>query len=118
MRRLKAFGMRTDRDHMRFFPKNHTKGMVVDNHTVMLGSQNLTGGGTGPNRDASLIIRNARANAYFAEIFLHDWTQYGDHRPAPDRESVRPLRISRAGARTEAPQGYVALSLGEFLGEG
>lgn len=118
MRRLKAFGIRTDRDHMRFFPKNHTKGMVVDDHTVMLGSQNLTGGGTGPNRDASLIVRNARANAYFADIFLHDWTQYGDHRPAPDRESVRPVRISRAGARVEAPQGYVALSLGEFLGEG
>jgi hypothetical protein len=118
MRRLKAFGLRTDEGHMRFFPKNHTKGMVVDDHAVMLGSHNLTGGGTGPNRDASLIIRNARANAYFAEIFLHDWTQYGDHRPAPDRESVRPVKISRAGARVEAPQGYVALSLGEFLGEG
>jgi len=118
MRRLKSFGMRTDRDHMRFFPKNHTKGMVVDDHAVMLGSQNLTGGGTGPNRDASLIIRNRKANAYFAEIFSHDWTQYGDHRPAPDRENVRPVRISRAGARIEAPEGYVALSLGEFLGEG
>nr|WP_319382373.1 phospholipase D-like domain-containing protein [uncultured Roseibium sp.] len=118
LRRLKDFGIRTDEHHIRFFPKNHTKGMVVDDHSVMLGSHNLTAGGTGPNRDASLIVRNKKANAYFAELFLHDWTQYGKHRPAPDTEGRRPVLISRDGARIEAPGGYVSMSLGEFLGEG
>lgn len=118
IRRLKAFGIRTDAGALRFFPKNHTKGMVIDDHATMLGSQNLTAAGTGPNRDASLIVRHPRAVAYFAELFRHDWTQYGAHR-APESAPSRPFHIARGGARPEAARaGYVALSLADFLSEG
>lgn len=118
IRRLKAFGMETGPDHLRYFPTNHTKGMVIDGQTVMLGSQNLTAAGTGPNRDASLVIRHPAANAYFAELFEHDWTQYGENAPQPESRRLRPVMRVADGVRTEAPQGYVALSLGAFLGEG
>lgn len=117
IRRLKAFGIRTDADALRFFPKNHTKGMVIDDHSVLLGSQNLTAAGTGPNRDASLLVRHPEANRYFAQLFLHDWDQYGAHR-APEAVQGRPIHVSRAGALPEAARtGHVLMSLGDFLGE-
>jgi len=51
----------------------HNKGFVVDGITVALGSQNWSGDGVLRNRDASVIIENVKAAAYYEEIFLHDW---------------------------------------------
>jgi hypothetical protein len=51
----------------------HNKGIVVDNETVMVSSQNWSADGTLRNRDAGLIIYHAEAAAYFQQIFLHDW---------------------------------------------
>jgi len=51
----------------------HNKGFVVDSAVVALGSQNWSGDGVLRNRDASVIIANATAAAYYESIFLHDW---------------------------------------------
>ena len=51
----------------------HNKGIVVDSKVVMLGSQNWSGDGVLRNRDASLIVHDADAAAYYEQIFLHDW---------------------------------------------
>ena len=51
----------------------HNKGFIVDTQVVAIGSQNWSGDGVLHNRDASLIIHNAEAAAYFEAIFLHDW---------------------------------------------
>ncbi|WP_083684989.1 phospholipase D-like domain-containing protein [Massilia putida] len=54
-------------------PKVHNKGILIDGEVVMVSSQNWSADGTQRNRDAGLIIYNAEANAYFEQIFLHDW---------------------------------------------
>ena len=74
---MKAFGLKADADHVRYFDKCHTKGFVIDDNIAVLGSQNITAAGVGPNRDASLVIWNRDANQYFAELFKYDWQQIG-----------------------------------------
>ena len=51
----------------------HTKGIVIDSATVLLGSHNWTNQGVEANRDASLLIKNAEIAGYYERIFLHDW---------------------------------------------
>jgi phosphatidylserine/phosphatidylglycerophosphate/cardiolipin synthase-like enzyme len=51
----------------------HTKGVVVDNRRVMLGSQNWSNLGVSDNRDASLLFDDEGLAKYFAQIFEHDW---------------------------------------------
>jgi len=116
LRRLKEFGIRTDPGHIRFFDTCHTKGIVVDDKHVVLGSQNWTGDGTGPNRDASLLITNQAANAYFAELFEHDWEIVAE-RAVPQTRSRRPIRVTRSGQESDTPAGYVRIALADFLGD-
>jgi phosphatidylserine/phosphatidylglycerophosphate/cardiolipin synthase-like enzyme len=60
-------------EHLRIQRNVHNKGIVVDSETVVVSSQNWSADGTGPNRDAGLIIYSADAAKYFESIFLHDW---------------------------------------------
>lgn len=53
----------------------HTKGIIVDTKTILLGSHNFTNQGVQFNRDASLLIKDKRIAAYYEEVFLHDWEQ-------------------------------------------
>ncbi len=70
-RRAVEFGF--DKTKIRFYGTCHTKGIVVDGKRVLLGSQNWTGAGTQPNRDASLLIEDEEAAQYFTDIFEFDW---------------------------------------------
>jgi hypothetical protein len=117
LRRLKEFGIRTGPDDIRFFDTCHTKGIVVDDEHVVLGSQNWTGDGTGPNRDASLLITHPDANAYFAELFEHDWRNVAEHIVAEAPPSRRPVRFTRSGSEAGVPPGYKRVSLADFLGD-
>jgi hypothetical protein len=69
--RLQATGM--DLASVKIQTAVHNKGIVVDSKVVMLGSQNWSGDGVLRNRDASLIVHDADAAAYYEQIFLHDW---------------------------------------------
>lgn len=51
----------------------HTKGIIVDSETILVGSHNITNQGVQVNRDASLLIRDARIAQYYEKVFLHDW---------------------------------------------
>ena len=51
----------------------HNKGFIVDSRVVAVGSQNWSSEGVLKNRDATVIIYDARAAQYFEQIFLHDW---------------------------------------------
>jgi phosphatidylserine/phosphatidylglycerophosphate/cardiolipin synthase-like enzyme len=51
----------------------HNKGMIVDDHTVVIGSQNWSTEGVDTNRDASVVIRNPEMVTYWEAIFLSDW---------------------------------------------
>jgi hypothetical protein len=51
----------------------HNKGMIVDDHTVVVGSQNWSTEGVDTNRDASVVIQNPDMVTYWESIFLSDW---------------------------------------------
>jgi phosphatidylserine/phosphatidylglycerophosphate/cardiolipin synthase-like enzyme len=71
LERLQAAGM--DLSAVKIQNGVHNKGFVVDSKVVALGSQNWSGDGALRNRDASVVIENARAAQYYEKIFLHDW---------------------------------------------
>jgi hypothetical protein len=116
LRQMKTFGLKADADHVRYFDRCHTKGIVIDDEIAVLGSQNWTAAGTGPNRDASLVIWNKDANAYFAKLFEYDWEQLATNR-VRSNESLSPVKVAMAGQESVTPRGYRRVSLAEFLGE-
>jgi hypothetical protein len=71
-----------DHDHVRIQNNVHNKGMLVDGTTTVVSSQNWSGDGVLRNRDAGLIIENARVNAYFLARFNYDWANLATGKPA------------------------------------
>jgi len=69
----------------------HTKGIIVDTETILLGSHNFTNQGVQYNRDASLLIRDKRIAVYYEEVFLHDWEQLA--KPTI-REEATPIPVA------------------------
>lgn len=115
LRQMKKFGLKADEDHVRYFDKCHTKGIVIDDEIAVLGSHNWTAAGTGPNRDASLVIWDRRANRYFSRLFEYDWKQIARKRTS--NEAVSPVRVVSATDESPTPAGYRRISIAEFLGE-
>jgi phospholipase D-like protein len=68
---IKAAGF--DMNRVRAQVNCHTKGMIIDSETVLIGSHNWTNQGVQANRDASLLIRRPEIARYYERIFLHDW---------------------------------------------
>jgi hypothetical protein len=68
----------------------HTKGIVVDSETLLLGSHNWTDQGVQVNRDASLLIRHPGIAGYYERVFLHDWERLA--RPTI-REEAMPIPV-------------------------
>ena len=116
LRQIKAFGLKADADHVRYFDKCHNKGYIIDDGIAVLGSQNITAAGLGPNRDASLVIWHRDANKYFADLFEYDWRHIAQNRVRGD-EGMPPLRLVHPQDEAPAPSGYRRISIAEFLGE-
>jgi hypothetical protein len=109
LERIKNFGI--DTDQIKVQRKCHTKGIIVDGKAVILGSQNLTTGGSLFNRDASLLVRDQEVAEYFERIFLFDWEilaiQQSD-------ELVGGIMLAQPGEPT--PIGYRRMPLSELIG--
>ena len=97
--RLKEFGLDTSPDAMRLQSKCHTKGIIVDSKEVLLGSQNLTNGGSLFNRDASLLVRSPKVAKFFEKIFLFDWENLTHN----DATSASAASAARCRARRPRP---------------
>ncbi|WP_083528441.1 phospholipase D-like domain-containing protein [Hyphomicrobium sp. CS1BSMeth3] len=110
LERLKDAGFDVSPDAMRLQPKCHTKGIIVDGREVLLGSQNLTNGGSLFNRDASLLIRSPKVAAFFETIFLYDWENLA-HNEADER--VGGIRRALPGEPT--PPGFRRVRLSDLL---
>lgn len=110
--RLKDFGFDVSPNALRLQMRCHTKGIIVDSKEVMLGSQNLTNGGSLFNRDASLLVRSPKVAAFFEKIFLFDWDNLA-HNEADER--VGGIRL--AGPGEETPKGFRRVKLSELLSE-
>lgn len=66
------------------FEKIHTKGMIVDEEVVVIGSLNWNNVSMRENREILLVIEDASVGAYYTEIFEGDWRS---------RASVTPIGL-------------------------
>lgn len=90
----------------------HTKGIIVDSETILLGSHNITNQGVEANRDASLLIRHAGIAQYYEKIFRHDWDKLA--KPTIREESV-PIPVNRnEAAALSASSDFVTLPFSYF----
>jgi len=69
---LKAHGIEV-RFLYGWFVNVHTKGMIVDNRTVLISSINWNEQSIDRNREAGIVIENGDISRYYAKIFLYDW---------------------------------------------
>lgn len=107
---LQDFGLDTSTDSMRIQKKCHTKGIIVDSSEVLIGSQNLTNGGSLFNRDASLLVRSPKVAKFYEKIFLFDWENLADN--IAD-EGVAGIRRAAPGEVT--PPGFRRVKLSDLL---
>jgi phosphatidylserine/phosphatidylglycerophosphate/cardiolipin synthase-like enzyme len=77
-----------DMDRVKVQTDCHTKGIVIDSETVLLGSHNWTNQGVQVNRDASLLIRRPEIARYYERVFLHDWERMARFRIFEDAMPV------------------------------
>jgi PLD-like domain len=105
-----------DKNRIRFFGTCHTKGIVVDKKRVLLGSQNWTGAGTKPNRDASLLIESEEAAKYFADIFEFDWANLATDRVPPDHGPTRRAHAASGEEEAVIPAGFRVVPWGAWSG--
>ena len=76
----------------------HTKGLIVDDEVVVIGSHNWTAQGTRQNRDASIAFWDPEIISYYNMLFDYDWNRGTDVLgPTP--------RLAQPGEAT--PPGFV-----------
>ncbi len=51
----------------------HSKFMIIDGHTVFVGSHNFSNSALQKNREASVIIRDSQTAQEFMDVFNQDW---------------------------------------------
>lgn len=110
MAELKRRGVDVSRQVLRL-ANTHTKGIVVDGRQVLVGSHNWSQSGVTTNRDASLIIDDARAANYYARVFETDWAR--SSRLTEPRRSVP--EAARLATGTAPPSGFRRVPLAEYL---
>jgi phosphatidylserine/phosphatidylglycerophosphate/cardiolipin synthase-like enzyme len=106
-------------EHYRFlslqhFVHCHNKLVVVDEQTVLLGSQNWSTTGVLTNREASVLIEHAGIAGYFAQIFDADWKMSEPAAAPPGalfqlspENIVAPTDFSRGGVVISTVADYV-----------
>lgn len=83
---MKEFGF--DLSAVKKLKGTHTKGIIVDNSAVVVGSHNWSGQGFMQNRDASLIFQDPRVIQHFEKLFNYDYSRATwAHRVEPEVES-------------------------------
>lgn len=103
---LKDYGFDTSKAKIRVQTNCHTKGIIVDGETVLIGSQNWTNSGVAFNRDASLIFFDPEIAKYYQDLFLYDWNRIGGvniNESVPAVELVKPEESVRRPGRVRVP---------------
>jgi hypothetical protein len=101
-----------DLTNVRKLGNTHTKGILVDDLGLVLGSHNWSGDGFMRNRDASLIFDDPEILAYYEKLFLYDWS-----RSLPAELSGPESEPVLAGPGEATPPGMRRVSWSEFQGE-
>lgn len=92
--------------------KLHNKGIIVDSKKAVVSSQNWSRDGVLYNRDAGLIIHDARVARYFEKVFLFDWDNLTR---VPDAQEMAPVVVPQGLATT--PPGMVRVPWRSFYDE-
>lgn len=95
-----------DLSFIRYQPGNHTKGIVVDSKTVVVGSHNWSRQGVSENRDASLIFYNSQIANYYEKVFLYDWENLARPRHLSDEEMPIMATAESVAGRSRVPWDY------------
>src|SRR6185369_15993959 len=90
--------------------RHHTKGMIVDDRYVLLGSQNWSAPGVTLNRDASLLFDDRDVAAYYRRAFEVDWRRSN---PVTSKRYKVPVREA-VGAPSLVPV-FVAMDLADVM---
>lgn len=94
---------------VRVIANTHTKGIVVDGKTALVGSQNWSEQAVATNRDASLLFDDAEVAGYFKQAFEIDWARA---RPAAGAAITERPIIPATGL--VPPPGYIRMTLDEY----
>lgn len=101
-----------DLSRVRVLRNTHTKGILVDDLGIVIGSHNWSGQGFTQNRDASVIFEDSGILGYYDKLFRFDWERA---RPA---ELDPPEMAPRLALLSEpTPPGMRRVSWGEFESE-
>ena len=89
------------------FEKVHSKGIVIDDRTVVVGSINWNNNSVRNNREVALVLEGESVGAYYANVFLADWRGGRWHLPAGmvgavGGASIWALAVARRTVRFEA----------------
>lgn len=90
----------------------HTKGIIVDSETILVGSHNVTNQGVQVNRDASLLIHDAGIAQYYEKVFLHDWEKLA--KSTINEESVPVPATSNEAAAVSVSGDYFRVPFSHF----
>ena len=104
--------MEFDLANVRKLGNTHTKGILVDDLGLVLGSHNWSGDGFTRNRDASLIFDDPEILAYYEKLFLYDWS-----RSLPAELSGPESEPVLAGPGEPTPPGMRRVSWSDFQDE-
>jgi V8-like Glu-specific endopeptidase len=110
---MKDFGFDTSKTKVRVQTNCHTKGIIIDGETVVVGSHNWTRAGTTLNRDASLIFFDQDIARYYQELFLFDWSRIAN--VGIDESLSAPEVVRPEEGRIEP--GRLKVSASELLGD-
>ncbi|MBD8653951.1 trypsin-like peptidase domain-containing protein [Rhizobium sp. CFBP 13726] len=91
----------------------HTKGIIIDDDVVVIGSHNWSSQGVTTNCDASLIIYDTRAVRYFEDLFQADWVR---SKPPEFYENAAPVALVEPGDESVRPR-MIKVPLAEWLAE-
>jgi hypothetical protein len=97
-------------ERVRLQDRCHTKGLIIDDLAVVVGSHNWSGHGTLENRDASLIIHDPEAISYYEELFSYDWERVASE----DIEALESMPLLTP-PDVPAPEGMHRVSWGELF---
>jgi hypothetical protein len=101
-----------DLSQVRKLNNTHTKGILVDDLGIVIGSHNWSGQGFTQNRDASLIFDDDQIIDYYERLFLFDWS-----RALPAELNTPEAEPLLAAPGEATPAGMRRVSWGEFESE-
>jgi len=90
-----------------FFVHCHNKLIIVDEETVLVGSQNWSTSAVAKNREMSLLVRYPELARHYQSIFDLDWETGLDDFPEPDDNFFAAAALPAGG--------LVRLNLGDYI---